>query len=339
MASAKRRIPPRGGRVDAGRHRGAPDARARERRRGRRHPAYDRRVARDRRAGRERVAHVVQVVVARCWPTRCRTCSRARTLRGAGGRCRRGGSPASARACAAVLAVAVSPPVDAAADRRLSAHMAEHLAIGDLAPLLLVLGLTGPLLAPLLRSPGRRAAARRSRTRWSPSRCGRRTCTCGTCGSAYEAAVDHDARPRARSTRASSPFGANLWLALLGPLPKPAWFGNGARLGYVLAVGSPATTLAYAFVLAGQAFYPHYAAMRRPRTRRCRPERRRRGDAGRAERRDGRRCSRGCWRARCATPGSARSWPSSRRRAASRWTSGGSRARSPPSGRVAGPPR
>ncbi|MFN8202767.1 MAG: cytochrome c oxidase assembly protein [Solirubrobacteraceae bacterium] len=31
------------------------------------------------------------------------------------------------------------------------AHMSEHLLIGDLAPLLLVLGLTGPLLAPLLR--------------------------------------------------------------------------------------------------------------------------------------------------------------------------------------------
>src|SRR3954469_6953126 len=78
---------------------------------------------------------------------------RARTLR-------RRGRPVPAWRLAAfatalvALAVAVSPPVDAAADRRLSAHMAEHLVIGDLAPLLLVLGLTGPLLAPLLPPRG-----------------------------------------------------------------------------------------------------------------------------------------------------------------------------------------
>src|SRR4051812_9877021 len=35
-----------------------------------------------------------------------------------------------------------------------AAHMAEHLLIADLGALLLVLGLTGPVLAPLLRTPG-----------------------------------------------------------------------------------------------------------------------------------------------------------------------------------------
>src|SRR5919199_3749478 len=51
----------------------------------------------------------------------------------------------------AVLGLAVSPPVLVLAGDRFAAHMAEHLLIGDLASLLLVLGLTGPLLAPLLR--------------------------------------------------------------------------------------------------------------------------------------------------------------------------------------------
>jgi putative membrane protein len=75
---------------------------------------------------------------------------RARTLR-------RRGRPvpawrlASFGAGLALLVVAVSPPVDRAADRRLTVHMAEHLALGDLVPLLVVLGLTGPLLAPVLR--------------------------------------------------------------------------------------------------------------------------------------------------------------------------------------------
>ncbi len=50
-----------------------------------------------------------------------------------------------------VLAGALSPPVDKLADQLLVAHMAEHLLIGDVAALLIVLGFTGPLLAPLLR--------------------------------------------------------------------------------------------------------------------------------------------------------------------------------------------
>ena len=58
--------------------------------------------------------------------------------------------PAGRLACFAgglgLLAVAVSPPMDRAADARLSAHMAEHLLLGDVAPLLIVLWLTRPLL-------------------------------------------------------------------------------------------------------------------------------------------------------------------------------------------------
>src|SRR6202045_181843 len=47
-----------------------------------------------------------------------------------------------------VLAVALSPPVGKLSDQLLVAHMAEHLLIGDLAALLIVLGFTGPLLGP-----------------------------------------------------------------------------------------------------------------------------------------------------------------------------------------------
>jgi putative membrane protein len=156
----------------------------------------------------------------------------------------------------AVLAAAISPPVDVAADRRLAAHMAEHLAIGDLAPLLLVLGLTGPMLAPLLRSPGV------WRLRWLAHP----VVAVGLWAAnlylwhlrpAYEGAVEHDL-VHVLQHACFFAFGANLWLALLGPLPKPAWFGGGARLAYVLAVRLSATTLAYAFVWAGRPFYPHY---------------------------------------------------------------------------------
>src|SRR5690242_10378476 len=51
----------------------------------------------------------------------------------------------------AVLVLAVVSPLDTIGESRLfSVHMAQHVLIGDLAPLLIVAGLTGPLLRPLL---------------------------------------------------------------------------------------------------------------------------------------------------------------------------------------------
>ena len=42
-----------------------------------------------------------------------------------------------------------------------------------------------------------------------------------------------------------------MWMALLGPLPKPAWFGNAAKLGYIIAVRLTAAVLANVFVFGG----------------------------------------------------------------------------------------
>jgi putative membrane protein len=182
---------------------------------------------------------------------------RARTL------ARRGqGVPPARIACfaagVALLIAAVAPPVIGTADERLTAHMLEHLAIGDLAPLLVVLGLTGPMLAPLLRAPGM------GRTRalahpvvaillWALD------LYLWHLRPAYEAAVGHDL-VHVLQHACFFLFGANLWMALLGPLPKPEWFGNGARLGYVLAVTLAGSMLAYGFVWSGVAFYPSYVA-------------------------------------------------------------------------------
>jgi cytochrome c oxidase assembly factor CtaG len=165
---------------------------------------------------------------------------------------------ASFAAGLAILALAVSPPVDAAADRRLAAHMAEHLAIGDVAPALLVLGVTGPLLAPVLRLPGASRARALAHpvvavVLWAADLYGWHL------RPLYEAALAHDL-VHALQHACFLAFGANLWLALLGPLPKPEWFGNGARLAYVLGMRVAATMLAYAFVWASVPFYPHYAA-------------------------------------------------------------------------------
>ena len=112
-----------------------------------------------------------------------------------------------------------------------AAHMVQHLLIGDLAPLLVVLGLDGPLLrpgaraaagarAPRARTPARRAAALGGQ----PLRV------------APDAALRRGARPRGRARAAALLFfvlrGA-LWAALVEPLPGPAWFTAARKLAYV----------------------------------------------------------------------------------------------------------
>src|SRR5205085_10859047 len=69
---------------------------------------------------------------------------------------RRGRAVPASRAAAFVLGLALlvaafASPLERLGEERLfSAHMAQHLLLGDLAPLFVVLGLDGPLLRPLL---------------------------------------------------------------------------------------------------------------------------------------------------------------------------------------------
>jgi cytochrome c oxidase assembly factor CtaG len=54
--------------------------------------------------------------------------------------------------------------------------------------------------------------------------------------------------------------GVAMWMALLGPLPKPAWFGNLARLGYIVLVRLIESVLANLLLWSGAVLYPRYAA-------------------------------------------------------------------------------
>ena len=55
-------------------------------------------------------------------------------------------------------------------------------------------------------------------------------------------------------------FGIAMWMALLGPLPKPAWFGNGAKIGYIIAVRLIQSVLANVLLWSSGVLYPRYAA-------------------------------------------------------------------------------
>jgi cytochrome c oxidase assembly factor CtaG len=170
--------------------------------------------------------------------------------------------PAWRKACFAagliVLAIALSAPVDTLADQLLVAHMAEHLLIGDIAALLLVLGVTGPLLAPLLRI--KVIGSLRVLTHpvvalvvWAVN------FYAWHLPALYQAALRHNT-VHAIEHASFLAFGIAVWMALLGPLPKPRWFSNSARLIYIIAVRLTGTVLANVLVFASHPFYPYYLA-------------------------------------------------------------------------------
>jgi putative membrane protein len=144
------------------------------------------------------------------------------------------------------------------ADELFWAHMVEHLVIGDIGTLLLVLGLTGPVIAPVLRIrffDRLRVLANPlvAFPLWAVD------LYLWHVPFFHEAAVRHDG-VHALQHFSFVMFGANMWMALLGPLPKPAWFGNLAKLGYILAVRFTGAILGNVLVFGGHIFFPIYAA-------------------------------------------------------------------------------
>jgi hypothetical protein len=131
--------------------------------------------------------------------------------------------------------------------------MVEHLAIGDLGTLLLVLGLTGPVLAPVLR------IGFFDRLRVLAHPLGRLPAV-----GAEPLPVARALLPRGRRAPPRRPRAAALRLrgvrlqhvdGAAGPLPKPAWFGNLARLGYIIAVRLTAPSWATSSSSAGHIFF------------------------------------------------------------------------------------
>ncbi|MHB8695369.1 MAG: cytochrome c oxidase assembly protein, partial [Solirubrobacteraceae bacterium] len=155
-----------------------------------------------------------------------------------------------------VLAAALCPPVDTLSQQLLIAHMAEHLLIGDVAALLIVLGFTGPLLAPLLRN----RVINRLRIFTHPVVA---VIVWGAnfyvwhLPALYQGALRHEPIHVLEHVTFLA-FGASVWMALIGPLPKPSWFGNGARLLYIVAVRLIGTVLANVMIFSGTVFYPYY---------------------------------------------------------------------------------
>jgi putative membrane protein len=168
--------------------------------------------------------------------------------------------PAARAACFAVgialIIAGLTTPVAHIADELVFAHMAQHLLMADLGALFLVLGLTGPLLQPLLAT--RLAHSLRVLAHpivafvlWALD------LYVWHLPVLYEASVT-SAPVHALQHTTFVFFGIGMWLALLGPLPQPEWFGNGAKLLYIVGVRLTGALLANIFIWSESVFYPVY---------------------------------------------------------------------------------
>jgi cytochrome c oxidase assembly factor CtaG len=138
----------------------------------------------------------------------------------------------------------------------LYAHMIEHLLLGDIAALLIVLGLTGPVIAPVLRIrlfDRLRALAHPAVAfpLWAID------LYVWHVPALYQAALRHSG-VHALEHGMFLAFGVNMWMCLFGPLPMPSWFGNLGRLIYIVAVRLAGTVLGNIFLWSNKAFYPFY---------------------------------------------------------------------------------
>jgi len=157
-----------------------------------------------------------------------------------------------------LIAIAFISPLGRLDEELVLAHMGQHLLMGDLGALLIVLGLTGPLLQPLLSN--RWLGWMRHLVHplvalplWAVD------LYVWHLPFLYQAATAH-AWVHALQHTCFIGFGVLMWMPLVGPLPQPSWFGIPAKIGYLIGVRFTGIVLGNIFMWANSVFYPDYAA-------------------------------------------------------------------------------
>jgi cytochrome c oxidase assembly factor CtaG len=157
----------------------------------------------------------------------------------------------------AVLLLATVSPIDWIGEERLfSVHMLQHVLLGDIAPLCIVAGLTGPLLRPILQF----SLVERLRflahplvalPLWAIN------LLAWHLPAAYEAALRSDG-VHAVQHLCFFTFGALMWAPVVEVLPGPEWFGTGWKLGYIVVVRLVETVLGNVFLWTNTVVYARY---------------------------------------------------------------------------------
>jgi putative membrane protein len=157
----------------------------------------------------------------------------------------------------ALVLLALVSPIDAFGEEQfLSFHMVQHVLLGDLAPLAMVAGLTGPILRPVLSLRWVNALRVLAHPLialplWALD------LGIWHVPFLYQGALHHSA-VHALEHFCFFGFGAVMWAPVIEVLPAPGWFGTGAKLGYILVVRAFETVLGNVFLWAGSVFYPFY---------------------------------------------------------------------------------
>lgn len=164
-----------------------------------------------------------------------------------------------------IAAVALLSPLDELAEESLlSAHMLQHVLVGDLVPVLLLLAVRGPLLLFLLPAPAMRTLHRLRRLSlllhpavaylvWAAA------LAVWHVPALYDAVLGNAALHDAEHV--TFVLGGTLvWAQLIDPARRGA-LGSGAKLGYALLLFVSSQALANVLVLSYRALYPAYAGL------------------------------------------------------------------------------
>ncbi len=166
---------------------------------------------------------------------------------------------------AAAITLAALIGLDGAADSMLSAHMLQHMLIGDLVPLLLVLAVRGPLLVQLVPTSAVRMARRLGLHHVVAFATQPAVAFAVWAGAlavwhipaAYDRALENE--PLHGFEHATFLLaGLLVWTALLDPLHRGSLAGW-RRFGYALALLAASGVLANTLILSYRPLYPLYA--------------------------------------------------------------------------------
>ena len=156
-----------------------------------------------------------------------------------------------------LMLLAIASPIDAVGEDDLfTLHMTQHLLLGDIVPMCLLAGTTGPLLQPLLahlpvRQLRKLAIPYVALPIWALN-----------LGFWFLPPM-FDAAERSDFVHAIFHLslltaGTIMWLPVFETLPAPEWFGTGAKLAYIVVVRSVGMIFANVLVWASSPFYEPY---------------------------------------------------------------------------------
>ncbi len=158
-----------------------------------------------------------------------------------------------------LMLLAIASPIDAVGEDDLfTLHMTQHLLLGDIIPMCLLAGTTGPLLQPLLaRLPVKELRA--LATPYVALPIWALNLGLWFLPSMFDAAEHHTVVHMVFHVSLLT-AGTIMWLPVFETLPAPEWFGTGPKLGYILVVRSVGMILANVLVWASSPFYEPYTS-------------------------------------------------------------------------------